>query len=99
MVRGQAVEWGPGPSAPEIPVPPAAAAECFPDPPASYAAERAPSDAVPPAPHTGKARKCYDSLTNIAALMHPSTVLFLTRTHKHTHNTGLVMLCIVLPQK
>lgn len=48
-VTGQAGEWGPGPSAPEIPVPPAAAAGRFPDPRAAAAAEKAPSDAAPPA--------------------------------------------------
>ena len=48
-VRGQAGEWPPGPSVPETPVPPAAAAGRFPGPPASDATETAPSDAAPPA--------------------------------------------------
>lgn len=47
-VRGQAGVWHPGPFAPEIPVPPAAAAERSPGPPASDGAETAPSGAAPP---------------------------------------------------
>lgn len=42
-VRGQ-----PGPSAPQIPVPPAVAAGCFPDLRASDGVKRTPSDSAPP---------------------------------------------------
>lgn len=48
-IRDQAGEWGPGPCAPESPVPPAAAAGHFPGPPACDGAKTAPSDAAPPA--------------------------------------------------
>lgn len=48
-VKGQAGVLSHGPSAPEIPVPPAAAAGHFPGPPVCDGAETAPSDAAPPA--------------------------------------------------
>lgn len=56
-VRGQAGGRSPGPSALEIPVPPAAAAGRFPGPRAAAGAETALSDAAPPAARRGKKDK------------------------------------------
>lgn len=54
VVRGLPGVWGPDPSVPEIPVPPAAAAARSLGPPASDEAETAPSDAAPPAARRAK---------------------------------------------
>ncbi len=71
-VRGQARVQGPGPSAPQIPVPPAAAAGRFPGPPACDGAERAPSDAAPPAAQREERKKKQNKQT--ACLPRTSTL-------------------------